>query len=50
MEKENLTVAGDKITTIDKKVGEKGYFEDKFGNKIYPTATYKKESSVEEVE
>lgn len=33
----DLEVGGDKKTTAENKVGDKGYFEDKFGNKIYVT-------------
>lgn len=34
---ENMQVGGDKIISFDAKAGEKGFIEDRFGNRIYRT-------------
>ncbi len=42
MKRDSAKVHGDltvkqKVVTVDAKIGEQGFFEDKFGNKIYRT-------------
>lgn len=44
MEKQNLTVGGNKITNIENKLNSEGYFTDKFGNKIKPNPKKEEET------